>query len=73
MGAGLPAMGAYLCLGAGCAKGGSPWTSRAPTSTSDVVDNRTLLRNGQKIICTLYNVCPEELIVNAVWFSSQLH
>ena len=21
------------CLGAGCAKGGSPWTSRAPTST----------------------------------------
>ena len=26
-----------LCLGAGCAIGGSPWTSRTPTSTSDTV------------------------------------
>ena len=32
-GTGLPAMGIQLCLGAGCVKGGSPWTSRAPTST----------------------------------------
>ena len=30
-GRGLPAMGAQLCLGAVCAIGGSPWTSRAPT------------------------------------------
>ena len=50
--AGLPALGASLCLGADCAKGRSPWTSQAPTSTSDVVIQK---KNNQKLETKIKN------------------